>query len=127
MKARSELWMDKPEAHDYGAARDYLSLLLDVKRAAALASRLRRAPLIRRKARDILRASGLPVLPRDNQLVARDLKKVRKGQPLSPVLLVRGDIRRGVPLVIADGYHHVCASWYVDENALIPCRMVPCP
>ena len=127
MKARSEFWMDKPEAHDYGAASDYLSLLLDAKRAAALASRLRRAPLIRRKVSDILRASGLPVLPRDNPHVARDLKKARKGQPLSPVLLIRGDIRRGMPLVIADGYHRVCASWYVDENALIPCRMVPCP
>jgi hypothetical protein len=123
MKAQSEMWMDKPEAHDYQAARDYLSLLLDAKKAAALAARLRRAPLVRHKAKDILRASGLPVLPKDNLFVARNLKKIRRKTPLSPVLLVRGDLRRGIPLVIADGYHRVCASWYVDENALIPCRM----
>lgn len=124
MKSRSELWMDKPEAHDYAAAKDYLSLVADDKLAAALAARLRRAKLVRRKAKDILRASGLPVLPRDNPFVARDLKKVRKGKPLSPVLLVRGDLRRGVKLTIADGYHRVCASWYTDEDAVIPCRMV---
>jgi hypothetical protein len=124
MKTQNELWMDKPEAHDYIAAQHYLSLLLEARVAAALAGRLRRAPLVRRMAKDILRASGLAVLPKDNPYVARDLRKVRKGKLLSPVLLVRGDIRRGVPLTIADGYHRICASWYIDENAVIPCRMV---
>ncbi len=127
MKARTELWMDKPEAHDYQAARDYLSLLLEAKLAAALADRLRRAPLVRRKAKDILRASNLSVLPKNNPYVVRDLKKVRKGRPLSPVLLVRGDIRRGIPLAIADGYHRISASWYIDEDAEIPCRVVSRP
>lgn len=127
MTKQRELWMDRPEAHDYGAVRDFLSLTLDARRAAALAAALRRAPLVRHKAKDILRASGLPVLPKDNPFVANDLKKVRKGKPLSPVLLVRGDLRRGLPLVIADGYHRICASWHIDENALIPCRMVPSP
>jgi len=126
MKKRSEIWMDKPEAHDYAAARDYLSLLFSPARAAALTARLRRAPLIRRKAKDILRASGLPLLPEDNLHVRGDLKKVRKGNRLSPVLLVRGDVRHGVPLLIADGYHRVCASWHCDENAGIPCRITPC-
>jgi hypothetical protein len=127
VKARSEFWMDKPEAHDYGAARDILTLLLDAKRTAALVRRLRHAPLIRRKAKDILRTSGLPVLPKDNPLVAHHLKKVREGKRLSPVLLVRGDLRRGMPLVIADGYHRICASWHIDENAPVPSRMVPRP
>ncbi|MDE2183118.1 MAG: hypothetical protein KGJ78_08850 [Alphaproteobacteria bacterium] len=122
-----EIWMEQPEAHDYLAARDYLSLLLDARRAAAIAAGLRRAPLARHKAKDILRAGNLPILPKDNPFVARDLRKVRKGKALSPVLLVRGDMRRGLSLVIADGYHRICASWYVDENALIPCRVVPCP
>lgn len=124
MKAQTELWMDAPEVHDYEAAKDFLSLLAEPRQAAALADRLRRAPLLRRKAKDILRASNLPVLPRDNPYVVRDLKKVRKGKPLSPVLLVRGDIRSRAPLVIADGYHRISASWYVDENAEIPCRIV---
>jgi hypothetical protein len=124
MKPQSELWMDKPEAHDYAAAEDYLSLLCEPKQAAALAARLRRAKLVRRLAKDILRACNLATLPSDNPYVESDLKKVRKGKPLSPVLLVRGDFRRGVPLTIADGYHRICASWYIDEDAVIPCRIV---
>ena len=121
--ARTELWMDKPEAHDYAAAKDYLSLLLEAKQSAALIERLRRAPLVRRMAKDILRASRLPLLPKDDPHVARELKKARKGKRLSPVLLVHGELSRGVPLTVADGYHRICASWYIDEDAIIPCRM----
>lgn len=124
MKAQTELWMEKPEPHDFEAAIEFLSLVLEPKQAAVLADQLRRAPLVRRKAKDILRASNLAVLPRDNPYVVHDLKKVRKGKPLSPVLLVRGDLRNGTPLVIADGYHRICASWYIDEDSDIPCRIV---
>ena len=116
--------MDTPEAHDYPAALDYLSLVAGDAEAAALVAKLERAKLVRRKAKDILRASGLAALPRDNPHVACNLKKIRKGKRLSPVLLVRGDRRKAVPLTVADGYHRICASWHVDENALIPCRLV---
>jgi len=127
MPKKTELWKDKPEAHDYPAAHDYLTLLGDGKQADALVAGLKKAKLVRRKAKDILRASGLPVLPENNPHVARDLKKLRKGEKLSPVLLLRGDLRRGLPLVVADGYHRICASWHIDENAPIPCRMAPGP
>mgnify|MGYP001097097390 FL=1 len=53
---------------------------------------------------------------------------MKKGKPLSPVLLVRGDLLRGVPAQIADGYHRVCASYHLDENTDIPCRIAnPAP
>ena len=32
-----------------------------------------------------------------------------------------------VALTIADGYHRVCASYHLDENADIPCRMADMP
>lgn len=69
-------------------------------------------------AKDILRASGLPLLPVDNFHVAGDLDKIRADKPMSPVLLVAG--HHGLPLVIADGYHRVCAAYHHDENAMIP-------
>ena len=50
-------------------------------------------------------------------------KKIRKGIELSPVLLVRGDLASTRALQIADGYHRVCASYHVDENTDIPCRL----
>jgi hypothetical protein len=74
-----------------------------------------------------LRASGLPLLPTDNPHVASDLKKIRKTQPLSPILLVRGDVTANRAAQIADGYHRVCASYHVDENTDIPCRIVDLP
>jgi hypothetical protein len=30
-------------------------------------------------------------------------------------------------MVIADGYHRVCASYHLDEDAAIPCRLVGWP
>jgi hypothetical protein len=28
------------------------------------------------------------------------------------------------PLIIADGYHRVCASYWIDENTDIPCILI---
>jgi hypothetical protein len=62
-------------------------------------------------------------LPVDNPHVAADLRKIAAGKPLSPVLLVRGDLATGRAAQIADGYHRVCASYHTDENTDIPCRL----
>lgn len=78
---------------------------------------------IERAAKDLLRASGLPLLPREEPRVDRDLKKIHKGIPLAPVLLIRGDMTKRIPLLVADGYHRICAICYYDENAPLPCRM----
>ena len=118
-----EHWKDEPEAHDYPAASDYLSLLVEPLACKALVKALRRTPLVRRKAKDLLRASRLALLPSDNEHVARDLARAQGGQRLSPVLLVRGRLDRDVALTVADGYHRICASYHVDENADIPCRI----
>jgi hypothetical protein len=118
-----EHWTDVPQEHDYPAAASYLSLLCPPAEVRRLVAALRAAPIERRKAKDLLRASGLALLPPENAHVASDLAKVAKGVPLSPVLLVRGDLRALVPLTVADGYHRVCASYHLDENADIPCHM----
>jgi hypothetical protein len=120
----TENWADKPDDHDYPAAEDYLSLMMPVAAARRMVSRLRTAALVRRKAKDLLRASRLPALPPENVHVARDLEKVRAGKKLSPVLLVRGRLATAdVPLTVADGYHRICASYHLDEDADIPCRI----
>src|SRR6266851_9187190 len=91
--ASKEHWKEAPDQHDYPAAEDYLSLLTTPADAKKLARRLRASPIVHRKAKDLLRASGLPVLPPDNFHVAKDLKKITEGALLSPVLLVRGVVR----------------------------------
>jgi hypothetical protein len=117
-------WKTEPDEHDYPAAQAYLSLVASDKAAAALVKALKDAPLSLHKAKDLLRASALALLPDTNVHVAKDLEKVRKGEDLSPVLLVRGNLANVMPLVIADGYHRICASYHVDEDADIPCRLV---
>jgi hypothetical protein len=41
---------------------------------------------------------------------------------LSPLLLVRATGNQEV--IIADGYHRICAVYSFDEDALIPCKIV---
>lgn len=122
-----EHWKAEPDDHDYPAAVSYLSLLAPGPLVEAVVAELRAAPLGHWKAKDLLRASGLALLPVDNPHVSSDLKKVKDGDKLSPVLLVRGDMSRSAPLQVADGYHRICASHHIDENADIPCRMVEAP
>lgn len=117
-------WLDQPEEHDYPAAADYLTLLCDPAQAQRLADQLKAAPAWEAKAKDIARASQLPLLPADDPHVASDLAKIRRGKALSPVLLVRGDLARGTPLVIADGFHRVCAVHLVEPNTVVPARIV---
>ena len=117
------LWSPEPAEHDYPAAGAYLSLLADPAEVKRLVKALRKAALTHQKAKDILRAAGLPLLPADNAHVASDLGKIAAGAALSPILLIRGELRSGRRLQIADGYHRVCASYLTDENTDIPCRI----
>src|SRR5689334_4403299 len=122
--AMTNIWKERPEAHDFPAALDYLTLLMEEKPAKKLVAQLRKAPTIHKKAKDLLRASRLAVLPRENPHVAGDFKKIKKRKALSAVLLVRGDASHDWPLTIADGFHRVCASWYRDESVPIAGRSV---
>lgn len=120
-------WADAPAKHDYPAAASYLRLTLDPPLVQALTDRLEKAPTVRQHAKDILRASRLPLLPANDPEVAKDLKRAAAGKALSPILLVRGDVGTDRALQIADGYHRVCASYHLDENTEVPCRLVDLP
>ncbi len=114
-------WLDRPEDHDYPAAGSYLSLLYPDKPARTLVAKLRRAKMVEFKSKDILRASGLALLGEGNSHVSKDRKRIEAGQKLSPLLLVR-DAAHG-KVLIADGYHRLCAVYSFDEDAVIPCKI----
>lgn len=120
-------WKTDPDAHDYPAASSYLALILQPADVTTFLAALHAAPIVTQKAKDILRAARLPILPPDDIHVSSDLDKVKHSQPLSPILLLRGQFASGVPLQIADGYHRVCASYHVDANTDIPCRIADLP
>ena len=114
-------WLAQPEEHDYPAALSYLSLICDEATARALVGRLRKARVSTFKAKDIFRASGLSLLGISNLHVEKDRAKIKKGKLLAPLLLVRD--RANGKVVIADGYHRLCAVYAFDEDALIPCKI----
>ncbi len=115
-------WLSSVEEHDYPAAESYLSLLYGKARVDKMMTRLRRSAIVQFKAKDIFRASRLSVLGVSNSHVEKDRKKIRQGQSLSPLLLVRDEPNGKVE--IADGYHRLCAIYEVDEDALIHCKIV---
>lgn len=117
-------WLDDPEEHDFAAAADYLSLIAEGDAVAATVDALKSASTELCKAKDILRAARLALLPDTNLRVKNDLAKIDAGKRLSPILLVRGKAFDGVACEIADGYHRACASYLTDENTPIPCRLV---
>jgi hypothetical protein len=116
----AEHWKDEPDDQDFPAAESFLSLLVGLDGAAKLTKALHKKQALQHyAAKDILRASGLPLLTSNDSEVAEDLEKVNAGEKLSPVLLVFGE-----PLWVADGYHRVCTSYHLDEKAEVPCRIV---
>jgi hypothetical protein len=115
-------WLKEPEDRDYPAAESYLALLYNETSAASFTKRLKQATVLEFKAKDIFRASGLSLLGISNSHVEKDRAKIRTHQKLSPLLLVRA--KEHDKIIIADGYHRLCAVYSFDEDALIPCKIV---
>ncbi len=114
-------WLSELEEHDYPAALSYLTLIYDKKTAAGFLNKLKKAPVSEFKAKDIFRASGLSLLGAGNSHVKKDIVKIESGHGVSPLLLIRDSANGKV--VIADGYHRLCAVYTFDEDAVIPCKI----
>ena len=80
-------WLDDPEDHDYDAAAEYLSLISEPDVITATVDALRTAETSLRKAKDVLRAARLDLLPTTNPRVKTDLAKIDAGKKLSPILI----------------------------------------
>lgn len=114
------IWLDEPEDHDFPAAQDYLELIFKPEIAASLAQKLSEAETIIKKSKDIFRASKLRLLPLENRHVQENFKKIKANKKLSSILLVRF----ANELIIADGYHRLCCSYYLTEDLDVPCRLI---
>jgi hypothetical protein len=115
-------WFAEPQEHDYPAAMVYLSLIYDESAIKVWIRKLRSASITEFKAKDIFRASGLSLLGVSNLHLRTDQRIIRNGKKLSPLLLVREPSQGKV--LIADGYHRLCAVYSFDEDANIPCKIV---
>jgi disulfide oxidoreductase YuzD len=123
MSDKAEIkWLSEPEDKDYPAAQSYLSLLHTETETIGLVRKLKDAKVAQFKAKDIFRASKLSLLGVSNSHVTKDQQKIKEGKALSPLLLVR-DSQNG-KVVIADGYHRLCAVYSFNEDEMIPCKIV---
>lgn len=117
-------WLANPEHDDYSAARSYLSLNAKSKTTKNALKKLAHTKRVHFKAKDLLRASNLPLLPRNNPDVAKELARVASGEPLSPCLVIRGRLEKGRVAQIADGYHRICAAYHVNGDTDIPVQII---
>jgi hypothetical protein len=115
-------WLGKPQKHDYPAAQSYLCLIFQPRAAKRLLEKLKRAAISEFAAKDIFRASELPLISSSNSHVEKYRQLIILKQPLSPLLLCRATGH--AKLIIADGYHRLCAVYSFDEDAMIPCQIV---
>ncbi len=115
-------WLTEPEEKDYPAALSYLELIFEEDIAEQYVQKLRAGAMSLFMAKDIFRASALSLLGISNLRIERDRQKIASGKSLSPLLLVR-DSGNG-RVIVADGYHRLCAVYSYDEGALIPCKIV---
>jgi hypothetical protein len=115
-------WQSAPQKQDYVAAESYLSLHFEPEAAKKIVQTLKSAEGTEFAAKDIFRASELPLLPDRDSHVEKDRAKIIMGEEMTPILLVRtkGDGK----VIIADGYHRLCAVYMFDEDANIPCKIV---
>lgn len=117
-------WKPESEDHDYPGAGSFLSLLCSPSQVEKMIPLFHKASVVEIKAKDVIRASRLPLLAKGNFHVAKDMKRIANGTPLSPLLLVRGDGNNGIPLTIADGYHRACAVYWNSEDDFIQARII---
>ena len=108
-------WSKDVAHHDYAAASSYLSIRYGESKAQEVSAKLKKLPVITRRANDILRAVRRDALPLSDPGVLKDLKKVLAGEKLSPVLVAEGDI--------ADGYHRVSLAYALDPYADVPLKL----
>ena len=114
-------WHKEPSEHNYPAALSYLSLLFEPLIAKKMVRKLESASMAEFKAKDIFRASNLSLLGISNKHVKRNQKKIKHGEKLTPILLAR---QHGHRVIVADGYHRICAVYHYDEDAVIPCKII---
>lgn len=118
-------WESRAVADDFTAALKYLCLQFSAVTARSLVKKARGVKPTEHVAKDLLRACSLPLLPREERHVAENLKRIHRGKALSPIICIQGDLTRGRPFVIADGYHRLCAACHADEDAPVRGIVVP--
>jgi hypothetical protein len=116
--AQEPRWAAEPTADDIADATRFLTLL-GISGPLTVDAEQRDYP-----AKDLLRAARLSLLPRDNAGVRKWRARIRDGQEIPPVLLRVGSAGGARPLILAEGYHRVCACHLENESTPVACHLL---
>lgn len=114
-------WLDDASAADYDAAGHYLALLDNQKNIDKAVADLKAGAIVEYKATDLLRAAHLAVPKADDRPTREQIKRIKRGEPVSPVLLVRVQALKQV--IVADGFHRICAAYRIDPDVILHCKL----
>jgi hypothetical protein len=114
-------WQDDANPSDYEAASHYLALVDIQKNIDKTLADLKVGTIVEYKAADLLRAAQLIVPKADDRPTREQIKKIRRGEAVSPVLLVRAPALKKV--IIADGFHRICAAYRIDPDVMLHCKL----
>ncbi len=119
---KTATWSSTVPNEDYAAAAAFLALVMVPARVPAVIKKLRGAGIQAYRAADLFRASRTKLPKKDDRPCREAIAKIRAGEAIAPVLLVR-DPPRGT-VIIADGYHRVCAAVRIDPDVVLHCKIV---
>jgi hypothetical protein len=114
-------WQDDAPPSDYEAAGHYLALVDVQKNIDKALADLKAGAIVEYKATDLLRAAQLAVPKADDRPTREQIKRIKRGEPVSPVLLVRVSALKKV--IVADGFHRICAAYRIDPDVVLHCRL----
>ena len=114
-------WAPDVEDDDYEAARAYLRLVRAPAEVEKALLRLKATPVEQYKVTDLFRAARVELPAKDDRPCRKEIKKIRKGEVIAPVLLLRDPAHSTV--IIADGYHRICAAFRIDPDVIIHCKL----
>ena len=114
-------WQDDAPPFDYEAAGHYLALVDVQKNIDKALADLHAGAIVEYKATDLLRAAQLVVPKADDRPTREQIKKIKRGEPVSPVLLVRVPALKKV--IVADGFHRICAAYRIDPDVVLHCKL----
>ena len=115
-------WLPDAVEDDYTSANAYLSLIKAPADVAKIVVKLRTAKVEKHKVADLFRAAQVELPATDDRPCRKEIKKIQKGETISPVLLLRDAPHRTV--IIADGYHRICAAYRIDPDVVVHCKLV---
>lgn len=113
-------WSPEVKESNYSGATNFLNLVYPFDIVPTLILKLNVQSLREFEAKDIFRASKLNLLPKDNFHVKVTTSFIDNEIQISPILLIKDKGK----LVIADGYHRLCAIYHYNENSLIQCQII---